>query len=862
MRTLSTFKLTLWTLLAMARKRILEPLLIILAIAVANAGLVTVLLINEGASQGELLNQNPKLLSGTMVMGASPSTPLTKADYAKARRAGFTQLTAIAKRATQLRCSNTVNKSFKLDIVGIDTQALINHTSVKSSFSSDIASLTSNQQHQVEDPHALSTIYALMHPATLGKLSCKSLMVSSDKEWPSSIIPVASSAVPQATMVISLNHFYTHDITLIHTPLYGFLSLSAFSQQDTERLSSLLPVGVVTMRNSTSQDTGTLPDSFKLNLWAMSALMGVVALFIVLNALNLMYRTRLPNMIRLRQLGVASKLLAMALFTELFLYCLFGIPIGIVVGFNAAGSLSPVISSTFSSLFDALFITPDINLLSVFLFALSISFTSLLLFAILPVTQLAGALKHQKTTPHQPYAPLLVSALTAVVVFVLYLLTFAITATLHALLYVAALLLSSCVIVLLWLPILSRWLTLFVPKRWAVFYFVVANMHSLSSKTRLAVCAFFIALTANIGMNTMTSSFRDATEQWLTQRLYAPVYLYTDKQYSNLALPASVDATPLLRANATLNGDTVSLTSFPTHQQGAAALLVDKQQPNAWQLFTEGHGVYINQQLAFSQDIEIGDTLALSDIAFINNNKNLRSNDIADERSVKLESVLLKQWEVLGVYPDYGNVQDQVLIPLPYFVNNASDVIDRLFAGVIALSPNGNNTSPLLLNDKDIINAVGMLGKAYSKEEILSQSMKMFDRTFVLTDGLNITTLLVAGIAFAVSLTVLALGNSPQLNTLRALGVSRLRVKGALFVQYFLLCFVTALLAIPFGVYLAYVFVIMVNRYAFNWVYDLTIHADVIALSVATSLLIVSLVLLLPLGKLKPKVDLRQEIQL
>ena len=862
MRTPSTFKLTLWTLLAMARKRILEPLLIVLAIAVANAGLITVLLINEGASQGELLNQNPTLLSGTMVMGASQSTPLTKADYAKARRAGFTQLTAIAKRAIQLRCSNTANNSVKFEVLGIDTQALLNHTSIKSNASRDIAPLTSYQQRQATGPHAKNTIYALMHPATLGNLPCRSLLISNDEAWPVSIVPVASSAVPQATIVISLNHFYTHDITLLHTPLYGFMSLSALSQQETERLNSLLPVKVVTAQSSASQDTGTLPDSFKLNLWAMSALMGVVALFIVLNALNLMYRTRLPNMIRLRQLGVASKLLALALFTELFIYCLFGIPIGIVVGFNAASWLSPVISGTFSSLFDAVFVTPDMSLLSVFLFALSISFTSLLLFSILPVTQLAGALTHQKATRQQTHSPLLASAFTAIVVLVLYLLTFAVSATLHALLYVAALLLSSCVLVLLWLPIVSRWLTLFVPKRWAVFYFVVANMHSLSSKTRLAVCAFFIALTANIGMNTMTSSFRDATEHWLNQRLYAPVYLYTDRQYSNLALPASIDATPLLRAKATLNGHTVSLTSFPTHQQGVAALLVDKQQPHAWQRFTEGQGVYVNQQLAFSQNIEIGDTLALSDITLLSNNKNLRSYDTVDDTSVKLNSALLKQWEVLGVYPDYGNVQGQVLMPLPYFLNNASEYIDELFAGVIALSPNINNTSQPILNDMDIIDAVGTLGKAYSKEKILAQSMKMFDRTFVLTDGLNITTLLVAGIAFAVSLTVLALGNSAQLNTLRALGVSRLRVKGALFFQYFLLCLVSAMLAIPFGVYLAYVFIIMVNRYAFNWVYTLTIHADVIAMSVATSLLIVSLVLLLPLGKLKPKVDLRQEIQL
>ncbi|KTF05520.1 membrane protein containing DUF214, permase predicted [marine sediment metagenome] len=92
--------------------------------------------------------------------------------------------------------------------------------------------------------------------------------------------------------------------------------------------------------------------------------------------------------------------------------------------------------------------------------------------------------------------------------------------------------------------------------------------------------------------------------------------------------------------------------------------------------------------------------------------------------------------------------------------------------------------------------------------------------------------------------------------------MSQLKVKTSLFMQYLLLCLVSALLAIPFGIYLAYVFINLVNRYAFNWVYPLSIEVDVILSSVGLSLLIVSLVLLLPLGKLKPKIDLRQEVQL
>ena len=54
---LRTLLLTTSALFAMARKRPWEPLLIMFAILLANAGLITVLLINEGATQGELLQR-------------------------------------------------------------------------------------------------------------------------------------------------------------------------------------------------------------------------------------------------------------------------------------------------------------------------------------------------------------------------------------------------------------------------------------------------------------------------------------------------------------------------------------------------------------------------------------------------------------------------------------------------------------------------------------------------------------------------------------------------------------------------------------------------------------------------------------
>ena len=993
-----TLLLTTLALFAMAKKRPWEPLLIIFAIVLANAGLVTVLLINEGATQGELLQNKQNLLTNSLVTPADKAVNFTKEQYSLLRRSGFTQLIAFTTRDITLTCSRNKNETQEtknnstITLLGIDSQPFLgsrmrgssvpdmsllqNSMSTAQASSKNNARIfslkPSNSQRSTSDTFDAFPVNGLLHPATSAKLNCHSHHVppkiksAEGKEtrlfWPATIAASTTNLVPQDTLVIPIDDFYKAGVNLNdgQFPLAGFIALTALKTQDVRDIEAILGTPVSMTTSGATNETGSLPDSFRLNLWAMSALMGVVALFIVLNALNLMYRTRLPNIIRFRQLGISSAILTSALFTELLLYCLISIPIGMFIGFQAATLLSPVISGTFTSLFNAVFVNPDVNLLSLFGLALFVTFLSLALFALVPVSKLSKALTVNRVKKTKGASLLFVLPSTLFTLLLLFAVEQVVASTASALFFVALLLLSSCVLVLLWLPIIAKALTSITPKRWPVFYYVIANMHSLSGKTRLAVCAFFIALTANIGMNTMTDSFRNATEQWLTQRLYAPFYLYTDQPLSRVKLLPSMTTTPLLKVEGKIIGvagneggaiqrvdapTKISISSYPVHNTGKKALVLDsvlktvsstvsgsmsgpisglvpnsekstspqnglkgdKAINSVWQKFINGEGVFINQQLAYKHDIALGDTLAISSIKFrqseTSDNAALNAQ-IAQAGSEVSSTVFstMPTWKVLGIYPDYGNLNGQVLVPLPFFATQDDVVKSALYSGVMAIYPTdktdkpeakstGKNkergsgisggisgdisdgsSTPLNSNDAEfkaeiekVLDAQPqMQGKytLYAKQNLLDISMQTFDRTFVLTDGLNITTLLVAGIAFAVSLTVLTLGSAAQLSVLRALGVSQIKVKFALFMQYMLLCFMSALLAVPFGIYLAYVFINLVNRYAFNWTYPLAINAQVIVSSVGLSLLIVSLVLLLPLGKLKPKIDLRQEVQL
>ncbi|QPG04693.1 ABC transporter permease [Salinimonas marina] len=203
-------------------------------------------------------------------------------------------------------------------------------------------------------------------------------------------------------------------------------------------------------------------------------------------------------------------------------------------------------------------------------------------------------------------------------------------------------------------------------------------------------------------------------------------------------------------------------------------------------------------------------------------------------------------YTVAAIYPDYGNPDSQLLLPFSTFSP------DTGYAGVTALY--GAAKSDLA--------RLASLGEVYASSQLLKKSMQTFDRTFVVTDALNIATLLVAGMAFAVSVSVITLDLRPQLNVLRTMGVAQLQVKAMLTAQYMLLCLVTALLALPFGILLAWVFINMVNRFAFFWVYPMQVSVMVLLNSLALSLFVVLIILLLPIARIEGKVDLRQETPL
>jgi len=138
---------------------------------------------------------------------------------------------------------------------------------------------------------------------------------------------------------------------------------------------------------------------------------------------------------------------------------------------------------------------------------------------------------------------------------------------------------------------------------------------------------------------------------------------------------------------------------------------------------------------------------------------------------------------------------------------------------------------------------------------VKAESLKIFNRTFAVTAALNTFTLGVAGIALLTSLLTLANSRLPELAPLWAMGVTRTRLAALELLKTMSVALITALIALPLGLLVAWCLIAIVNVKAFGWrlpfhVFPLQL-VKLVVVAMAASLL-ASLLPVLRLARMQP----------
>ena len=304
----------------------------------------------------------------------------------------------------------------------------------------------------------------------------------------------------------------------------------------------------------------------------------------------------------------------------------------------------------------------------------------------------------------------------------------------------------------------------------------------------LALMALLLAMAANVGVSTMVSSFRLTFTAFLDQRLASELYVSTDDAAQTAAFIAY--ATPRTDAILPIQSSEAEIAGFPTEVFGARdhATYRDNWRfleatPDLWDTTFAGDTVLINEQLARRAGLGIGDLVTL------------HGTDLT----------------VAGIYGDYGNPIGQAIISEGLFAQLYPDIAPQRFGlrmdraavpGFVA-----GLEAATGIPASQTINQAGI--KAFS--------LAVFDRTFTVTTALNILTLAVAGFAILMSLLTLAAMRVPQLAPAWAMGMTRAQLGRLELLRAVLLAVLTAIVALPLGLVLAWALLAIVNVAAFGW---------------------------------------------
>ncbi len=538
-------------------------------------------------------------------------------------------------------------------------------------------------------------------------------------------------------------------------------------------------------------DVGRLTDSFHLNLTAFGFLSFAVGIFIVHGAIGLAFEQRRPVIRTLRALGYPLRRLVALIAAELLLLSLIAGAIGVGLGYIIAAALLPDVAATISGLYGAsvsgtLQLRPEWWLSGLLIAvggtAMAAS-ASLWKLARMPLLASARprAWAMQAGRGRLWQAGLAMALLGGAALLGLF--GSGLTAGFAML---AALLIGAA----LALPIvLDRVLAFGASQaKSVVAQWFWADTRQQLPGLSLALMALLLAMAANVGVSTMVSSFRLTFTGFLDQRLASEFYVYADDEEQAAALQAfltpRVDAVlPIQSADQTVRGLPTEVYGQTAHATYRDNWLFLQSAADAWLRIENGEGAAINEQLARRANIAIGDTITLAGESF----------------------------PVLGIYGDYGNTIGQSLLTERLFKRLFPDVRPLRFG----LRMDASDVPDLAdeLRDTFGLAEANMINQAGIKDFSLS----VFERTFTVTGALNVLTLAVAGFAILMSLLTLATMRLPQLAPVWAQGLTRAKLGRLEIIRAVLLALLTAALALPLGLALAWTLLAVVNVEAFGW---------------------------------------------
>jgi putative ABC transport system permease protein len=577
----------------------------------------------------------------------------------------------------------------------------------------------------------------------------------------------------------------------------------------------------------------TMARAFQSNLEALGLFTLLVAMFLVFNAASFAVVQRRMLIARLRCIGATRRAVLVALFTEAVAIGLAGSAIGVVAGRALAGIMAEGTSAT---IFELILLRPR-EAAPVhagpedWVYGLLAGVVAASAAALWPAVEGARVsplawLRGEIPARSPAFAARIgvacglglwaaggLLAWPAVGPMWMGLLSATLIALGAALLMPGLLIWSGAALA----PLLGRWLG-------PAARLAARNLTRSPRRTGVAAASLMIALALWLAIAITVQSFRETFELWLAQAVRADIFLAAPEGLEAGVVPGELIAAlrerpwlrdlDLLRRRKVVIGERevlvigIDIKAFARHAQ----LPMDAADPAAAYRAVVAGGALVSQTLAYPMGWEAGSILALPTPS---GGVNIPISAVVQNYSAPSGVIYLHRDTYTALFGEEP-VRSAALFVDPE-VPFAR--IEREIAGL----PGGNRVS------------------AIPNRSLRESALRVFDRTFAITETMRAVAGGVAFVAVVSALMALLEERQRILGYLRAIGFSRRRLALAMGLEAVLVASIAAVTSWGTGLAMALVLVFVVNRRAFGW--TLQFHAGqgpylgILAVAVVAALL-------------------------
>ena len=369
------------------------------------------------------------------------------------------------------------------------------------------------------------------------------------------------------------------------------------------------------------------------------------------------------------------------------------------------------------------------------------------------------------------------------------------------------------------------------------------------SRTAVAIAALMVAVSVTVGVGIMVQSFRQTVVRWLESSLHADVYIAppsliarrSDSTLDPALVQRLASAPDIVRVN-TYRGLQVEsrlgltqLVALDLAERSYDAFTFIAGEPQAiWPTFQNEASVIISEPYAYRHALSLNDMLQLR-----------------TDRGVH-------SFRVVGIFTDYGSDQGIVMM--------SRHTYDQWWQDT-KISSLGVYAEPNVDVDRLVESLRRLAGAEHevlirSNRTLREASLKIFDRTFTITTVLHLLTTVVAFVGVLSALMALQLERARELGVLRATGCTPGQIWGLMTSQTGLMGLIAGLLAVPVGVGLALILVLVINRRSFGWTLQIEIAPEILVQAIGMAVVAALLAGLYPalrMARTSPALALREE---